>query len=227
MITSSRQFEAEEAPAPAQQQIPWARPPGHGRPAGNRKSVEKSPSPLDRASENNYSRDFMFKAALTPRCFQRTAAKPRSHPKPKKGARVWRPPEPRRVRRMLGGGSPALKPAVLKNGGVGEGGWMRADGGRSGRRRANVSCPPPPPPGRPPQPGGSQPAPSELKRLPHAAPPQCRRPQRGRSQRRRQPRAPPGPPSAPRQAGKAPGAMALPGSHAAWDGAAASVSNSC
>lgn len=124
LLTSSRPFEGEKAKrlplASSKPPSPRARPPGHGRAGGNRESVERSPSALDLASENNYSRDLMFKAALTPRCFQRTAAKPRSHPKPKTGARVWprdRPSRGASDHAGRAGGSPALEPAVLKNGG--------------------------------------------------------------------------------------------------------------
>lgn len=120
----------------------------------------------------------------------------------------------------MGGSPPVPKPAILstgegRGGGGGEAvdrrGWMRADGDGGGGGgggvgqvgRAEGECfllrrrrPPAAPRSR----AEVQPAPSELKRLPHAAPPQCRRPQRGRSQRRRQPCRPRrgGPCAAPR-----------------------------
>lgn len=211
---------------------PQARPPGHGRPGGNRWSAEGSPSPLDRASEKGKtlddSKDLMFKAALTPRCFQRTAPKPRSHPKPKKGARVWRTARAAARQTRGGRGVPGAETGGVKR----CGGWAKGAGcGRMGAGRA----------------GGGRMFPARRRRPP-AAPrsraevsPRRRSLKGSRTPRRpsaggrsgagasaaASPAPPPGPPSAPRPAGKAPGAMALPGSHAAWDGAAASVSNSC
>lgn len=116
--------------------------------------------------------------------------------------------EERGSKRVQRGGSPAPQPRAAA------GGWGQVE-------REEGECFLPPPPGRPPGPGGSQPAPSELKRLPHAAPPQCRGRSRGGPSAA--PRPPqPGPGGTARTAPQRPAAMALPGSRAARDAAAAS-----
>lgn len=233
-----------------------ARPPGHGRPGSDRNGAERSRrSPCLGVRKQSTERlRCTVKAASTPRCFQRTAPQPPLASHAGAGRERRGGAGDRRGRRAsnhsgAGGAAGAENGDITEPGaGCGRMGAGRAGGGRMfpARRRR--------PPAAPRSRAEVSPRRRSLKgsRKPHrpsaggrsgaaasaAASPAGHAEAGHALPRALSERAPfpppvrgPGRPALPLRTppgrGKAPGAMALPGSHAAWDGAAASVSNSC